>query len=195
MMSQDVYYRDIAILPGEDRVMIGSGLFRALHGHQKGHAAQLVLVPFTLQRGREAEIIKTGQIFDGIRVFSNHDETLASINLNPMIDDAVKMRRIVCADASHADKHIRVRRIHVPTHSAISRYERRKDQHAKHVPDQVADAINRRRLERSRPGVHFWMQKDGVKYPFFISVSVHDEHAHFNAINTYGCGDVPLIDF
>jgi len=194
-MSQDIYYRDIAIIPGEDRIMIGSGLFRALHGYQKGHAAHLVLVPFTLQRGRDAEIIKTGQIFDGIRVFSNNKAPLTSISLNPMIDDAVKMRRIVCADASHADKHIRVRRIHVPTHSAISRYERRKDKHANHSPAQVSDNINRRLINRPRPGVHFWMQKDGIKYPFFISVSTHDGHTTFNAINTFGCGDVPLIDF
>lgn len=193
-MSSEIFYRDIRALPGEDRVMTTSALFRALHGCQKTQGIPLVLVPFSLD-GRDPQVIREGRVPDGIRVFSNREDILATLVLNPMVDDTVQMKRVIAVDGSETRQHIRVRRLRVPCHAEISRYEERKSRHDRHDIEGFAAANLSRRMERSRPGVHFWMQKDGTKYPFFLSVQIMDGQAGFSSSNTYGCGTVPLVDF
>lgn len=194
-MSSDIFYRDIHVLRGEERVMVTSALFRALHGHQKEQGIPFVLVPFSSVDGRECRIIEAGRIPDGIRVFSDSEHALIGIKLNPMVDDIVQMKRIKCVDVTSAQKHIRIHRMHAPCHAEVSRYERRKDRHASHDIERYAQRNLEKRNERPRPGIHFWMQRDGVKYPFFLDVAILDSQRAFQCANTYGCGTAPFVDF
>lgn len=188
-MTKDVFYRDITILQGEDTVFVASGVFRALHGYQRGSGAKLVTVPFTRNNDTN-RIVRPGELPTSFRVFSDSRETLEGIDLRGPIEDAVKIGRIKLCEGDNGAV-IDVSRLRFTTNSNVVRAEKR---------GWKAESIKAMRDKLSRLGkagnVFFWLQKGSAKYPFFLDIDVRPKcDFRFSSNNTYGCGIAPFVDF
>ncbi len=182
----NINYRDIIVLPGEDTAHVLSILFSSIHGCQRSRGEnKLGVVPILVENGFTYVWGKDGKLPNGFRVFSESIDNL-EFSVSPRIDDAVKIKKIKTVPVLDDVKFLTVRRLRDINASCIRRLSKRN-------PDKVYDTVN---MKLSVKKDKYILMDAKQKYPMFFGFDIVDsKDIRFEVKNSYGFCTVPLIDF
>jgi hypothetical protein len=212
----NISYRDIMVLPGEDIPFVMSILFSSIHGCQRSRGVnQMVAVPIFARDGETFVWGKDGKLPNGFRVFAESPDAL-DFDVSPRIDDAVKLKKVKTVSFDQDTPVLIVKRLR----DIDSSYERRQEKRSQE--DKVKERkmayekklveselhttssselsltesfdVKSRRTLFVKKDKFLLLEKSNKRIPVFYNFDIVSDKMEFGAINSYGFGVVPFVD-
>jgi hypothetical protein len=207
----NISYRDIMVLPGEDIPFVMSILFSSIHGCQRSRGVnQMVAVPIFAHSGETFVWGKDGKLPNGFRVFAQSPDVL-DFDVSPRIDDAVKLKKVKTVSFDQDTPALIVKRLRDKDASYKRRQEKRSQQdkvkerkiayekaciteNENHSLKDAFDGKSKRKFSVTKDKF-LLIEKNNKRIPIFYEFGIVSDKAEFRAVNSYGFGVVPFVDF